>query len=657
VQEETNYLRHIISQWREITLQWDPTVVQSFDPESISMLQSRAPLLSVQDHDYIVRKFERGKILTQLTDHRLREAVENKVCRQGPIMTLATFAKDLRVVTTRVHDPLTAVLGTMRRPRNDRPLNDRPRNDTLRKKVSKIFEEEFEALLQLYELNVPLTISKAAFVEICYQHFFLDALRARRSKSSINRDELSQLAVSEFNRLQRDGIVPGWSNVNGNDGDIVIATSDGTLQTDSGWQDIEVERRHGNLLFKAATAASLLYSDRIHEEHPYGSPISQAFMAKHVARIFLFGTTLSPEAFPVPPRSPRLSLNPVDELLNRLPFRNRDSASIHTLDNYDILSLSSYMPTEVDTQSVLRRRPYRQMAIASSKAASIVDWEISPVELENASEGVRKRSRAIFRENTPEDRESGHLSTRKKIRRSLDSPHASPPRSVEHWVSYQRSSVPQQGYQVASIAPSIVEENSPGEVLWFGTRKTQSSAMVQKSPNARSMNSPSMYSPDRRSLVSQVRSPEYGHSSGPAEAYRNLLRDHNPFLDSRAPSAQHAEVKHMAAHELNHIPFEYDRIHGGEPKKMGSRYIVYRSSQRPNMSYCALSDAQSTEAFVKRQKSIDPRSKFTYLLDGVTREFADNYEQLQLAIEKYNLDTVYVDSVLLGSTDSTTTLA
>jgi hypothetical protein len=688
VQEVINYIKHIVSQWTKITLQWDPIVVRSFDPESISMLQSRAPFLSTQDHDYIVHVFKHGKILTHLTDKRLREAVETEVCRQGPILTLATFAKDLREVKTRVHGPLIVVLGTMRR--------ESPRNDTLRKKVSEIFEEEFEVFIHSRNRNVCSTIHKTAFVQGCYQRLFLDALRTRGTKGSVTRGQLSKLAESEFNRLQCDGIgsVPGY--VNGNGGSSVIVASDGTLLSDSGWQDVDVERRHGNLLFKDAAATTLLYSERMHEKHPRRCPISKAFMANYIARIFLFGGTRSPEACPVPPRSPQLSLNTIDGFLSRLPFGSRDSASVYTFDDCD--SASSYVSEIGDTASVRWRRPNVQMATASSKAASMIGSETSCVELEKTLNETKKRSRAVPRGGTPADREPGHLSTPKKHRHSLSSPLGSSPnihQSVENWVRYPTRLVIQQGYQVPSLAPSIIEETYRDEVERYETPKTEPCAVVRISPNTRSMYSPSIYSLDGCSLVSRVRSPEYRRSSDPAETYESLLWNQNPFSSDRTGVPQ-AEAKRMVNSESNGISTEYNRVdihdqsptvslnqtrksvagtypkihvgpqaardstasaqlHVNKSVKTGSQYISYRSILKPNISYRAPSDPHSIKLFVQSQRSVDPMSTFWYTLNGNDKICAlsneQNHEQLQTVIEKYRLDTIYVNSVELGSTD------
>ncbi|KAF1952094.1 hypothetical protein CC80DRAFT_552846 [Byssothecium circinans] len=109
-QEAINYVQEMVTQWREITLQWHPTVVKSVDPDSIRMLQSRAPQLSKGDRDYVLDTFGRGQILPGLIDSGLRQAVKKAVCQQGPILTMTTFAKDVRLLSSRVHHALAELL-------------------------------------------------------------------------------------------------------------------------------------------------------------------------------------------------------------------------------------------------------------------------------------------------------------------------------------------------------------------------------------------------------------------------------------------------------------------------------------------------------------------------------------------------------------------
>ncbi|OAL42510.1 hypothetical protein IQ07DRAFT_650909 [Pyrenochaeta sp. DS3sAY3a] len=91
------------------------------------------------------------------------------------------------------------------------------------------------------------------------------------------------------------------------------------------------------------------------------------------------------------------------------------------------------------------------------------------------------------------------------------------------------------------------------------------------------------------------------------------------------------------------------------PVKSGPRSILYKSSLKPGMFYRAPVDARSTERFVQSQKRIDPLSRFGYKIqDNDTMRYAATYEQLYQAIVRYGLNTVFVISERLGSTEHPT---
>jgi hypothetical protein len=54
---------------------------------------------------------------------------------------------------------------------------------------------------------------------------------------------------------------------------------------------------------------------------------------------------------------------------------------------------------------------------------------------------------------------------------------------------------------------------------------------------------------------------------------------------------------------------------------------------------------------MQSQKRIDPRSTFWYLLERKDKKYAPTSQHLYHAIDKYGLDTVFVDSKQLGSTE------
>jgi Protein of unknown function (DUF3723) len=82
LQQANNFIQGIIFQWRATaTDRHSGTVVQSIDPDSINVLQSRAPRLSNVNRDYVLYTFERRQMSPRLTDKKLRDEVKVAVCR------------------------------------------------------------------------------------------------------------------------------------------------------------------------------------------------------------------------------------------------------------------------------------------------------------------------------------------------------------------------------------------------------------------------------------------------------------------------------------------------------------------------------------------------------------------------------------------------
>ncbi|KAJ4330608.1 hypothetical protein N0V95_010026, partial [Ascochyta clinopodiicola] len=366
LQEAINYIQGIASQWREITLQWNDTVVQSIDPESITMLQSLAPRLSNSDRDYVVSTFERRQMLPRLTDKKLRDAVKAAVCRQGPILTLATFAEDVRLLLSRVHKALTPVLGGMRR----------ARHDTLRKRVKMILEKEFDLLSQAEKLPIASTVQKEMFLDRCYQHVFLHAIRAAHPKGVVSTTQLKNLVRQEMDSQPRMEGVANMHTPEDVEDEIAVKAPAAASPSYPTREDTDMSKGHGVQLFKRATAGSLLYYDLIHTRHPPGLSFSQSSMAKHIVRMFLFGRGTEFETGALSLGSPTVSLDPINAMLKSLPFRSRAPDSVCTVDDRESVSgVSSQAASEseLDAASVLWRRPHIQTASVRSQAGSIVD--------------------------------------------------------------------------------------------------------------------------------------------------------------------------------------------------------------------------------------------------------------------------------------------
>ncbi|KAH8710277.1 hypothetical protein GQ44DRAFT_776643 [Phaeosphaeriaceae sp. PMI808] len=672
IEEAINYVQDIVSQWEEITLQWHPTVVGSVDPDSIQMLQSRAPRLSKSDHDYVVGAFEQGGMLPQLTDSALREAVKLAVCRQGPILTLKTFTKDVRLLLSRVHRALATVLGDM----------SRRRGDTLRKRVHRILEQEFDDLYHSDELCISATVQKEGLVERCYQHVFLHTIRTELPEGSISTKQLRRLVKREFDCLYTNSENHSVSNPPEDEDDIAIVAPTVISPTYPSFEDIDAERRHGIFIFKSEKVAGLLYRDQIHKHE---LPISESFMAKYIVRVFLSGSRTNFEAIPSP-ITPIASIVATRGMVQSLPFLNKDYISCGTADGHESISGLASLATnesELDVASVLWRRPHILTADVSSEAASMVGWGTSSLDRTDSPECVGKRPLFVSAVDATQDGHLGYPSTPSKRPRSLKlSDHlARSIHPVEDALPKCTSQIPRQDFFNTLSASSTRSARLSRVDRWRGNLDVGWSEVDQNSPDTIDMNGSSIYSPSRRSLASQVMSSDRGCSSNSMKAYTELLRHHNPFasdtttavheleLNQNGSSAEymqdisqpqkdslpHNQIGRLVAdsNQLGARPISKVTTISGLTKNPVSRprHIVYKSSVRDDIVYRAPADAGSTERFVESQKIIDPLSTFWYKLKNQDNKCATSHDQLYHAICKYGLETVFVKSKQLGSTD------
>lgn len=658
MQEIINYLQQVASQWEDITLQWNPTVVRSFDPESIGMLHSRAPVMSKHDHDYIVHIFDRGQVLPRLTDSALRRAVKAATCRHGPILSLTTFAEDVRLLQSCVCESLTSVLTNM----------SRPQDDTLRKRVHRILGMEFDILYRSHELPITNTMQREEFIGRCYQHIFLHVLRAAPAKGSISRTHIAKLAQQEFHRRY------GTCNLINEEGDILIEAPPGAIPSAHGSDDIEVSRRHGNTLFRSVSATRLMYSDHIRDHRLIRSPVTVTFMANHIARIFLFGSVTSLGARSASPVSPAVSLSVIRALPGSLPIHHDESASLFTADDGDsVWADSSYAVSEshLDTASVQWRRPYIRTAIAHSEAASLISCVTSPVNVTPRAQSIEKKPWSISTIDAAQNRSSLCSTTPAKRPRS-------PERSLGPRSPGWNSQVPRRGYLDSPTFQTGVSEADH----WHWRLPQARLSELTRSPEITDTDSPSIYTHERRSSTLHAITPTYGRGAGPLETYTGLQWCGNPF-SSDAPAAEqapradsiegynstplHGHVSPLSQSQIGELsidPFMDMEVtpratvdvtlssqpDGGNPQGPRSQSILYKSSLNGNMFFRAPSDALSTQRFMHSQKTIDPRSAFWYMLNGKGKKYATTHYHLHHAIEKYRLTTVFVDSKHLGST-------
>jgi hypothetical protein len=155
----------MIRQFDEMTLNLNPHVLPFIDPGSLMLLESRAPMLSTIDRFEISELFKDRKLFPGLEDSRLRTQVEVAVCRQGPILSFATLAKDLHVLVNKIHTPLSKLENVMGE------MHNRV-GDTVRRRVMAYFELLEPKPLQTSELQRGNT-SPAS----CYETLFINLLR------------------------------------------------------------------------------------------------------------------------------------------------------------------------------------------------------------------------------------------------------------------------------------------------------------------------------------------------------------------------------------------------------------------------------------------------------------------------------------------------
>jgi hypothetical protein len=101
----------MVSQWRVILLNFNPQVIEAADAATIEFLESRAPAVSSDDRNFLAQRFKSGSLFPLVGDPKMRRAIETATYRQGPILTMRTFANHIRVLGTRIFTPLHPLLG------------------------------------------------------------------------------------------------------------------------------------------------------------------------------------------------------------------------------------------------------------------------------------------------------------------------------------------------------------------------------------------------------------------------------------------------------------------------------------------------------------------------------------------------------------------
>jgi hypothetical protein len=256
---------------------------------------------------------------------------------------------------------------------------DRDLDETLRKRICHSLEIEFVKLSSSSELFVDTTIRKNEFVERCYQHVFLHTIRNKGTTKLIDRTLLSNLAREEFNYVYAKEGHHGVCTPTASKDAIITRAPEAAdaLRDVSGWEYVDVKKRHGSTLFKEG-ATQLLYYNQVLTDPLPGVPITSLFMATHIVRVFLLGAAANDGA------------QPQSGMSDRLPFCNSSPASSRAFDSSDFV-----LPLYTGRSSPIKRwvpRYYQQNVIAGVRSmAASIDLGSSPISPTNTLEHTTKR--------------------------------------------------------------------------------------------------------------------------------------------------------------------------------------------------------------------------------------------------------------------------
>lgn len=597
------------------------------------MLQSRAPSWSETDLNFVREEFRLGRILPRLEEPALRNQVELAICSQGPILTLETFAQDVRLLQSRVRRSLNnLVLGVRRKKR-----------DTLRTRICDILCKEVDRMSLELSLPNPSDAERQALVRRCYQHVFLYAIR---TKNSVERKHLSAVVKQELDPLRTHERELSLQSQ---------LTEEGAIATQAPADDlpdieVDINRRHGHLLLKDLTATKHLYCDRINDGCVSSLPLTRSSMAKHIVRIFLLGRAAFEQTQTLSSGLPAAIAQSASTVAHSTPF---DISPISTCASDELVhSLNSptctATPTTLNIRDVRRGRAKASKTAVESMAVELVHVELSPASSAHTSNRVTtKRSASVSTLDTLQDGSIDKSRPIKRLRR-------------KGWFGQEEQNV-------------VLSETGDPHY-----RRRSATGTV----------SPSIYSVDRRSSISQPDNGRFSSSIGPetrfcARDYADLVRECDPYAGQsnhgvsnsqtivsspcytgKLTIARHPPSRPTLGASANETTQELQTVGS---RNEAPRFILYKSLRHESMVHCALRTRDSTKRFVASQKKLDPKSRLLYIQNENGKDarnagdfngkdarnardlkHASNAEQLYHAIERFGLATVFVDSGRLG---------
>jgi hypothetical protein len=637
-QEFGNYLTHMQSQWKDILLEFDAQVVAATDAETILMLQSRAPAFSQEDRSFLAKRFEERLLFPRLTNETLRKAVEEAVYRQGPILTVKTFACDVKILRTRIFAPLSEALGPMRT----------SKNTTVRTKLLKYFRDRY---IERVPTAIGVCAAKEHYAIRCFERLFLQLIRTATGTLSLSESDIRTLAQQEFLAM---------SSNNRNESP--------TLEDDC--VELPVEKRHGVWLFKRAAVTDSLLANVLRKPQPLGSPISDSFMLKHIISLFLFGTPPSaPSGTSVARSSPRsvarsspgsvarssprsvatssprlvatslpgssaTSLPRAAVAPSRVPFGSSDSPSTQTLSSWGTASDNS-MDTRTashDAWSDLTQHvcgDYRQgprfvtIADFMSQKGSITGWQSPTVSITPSGSSLKRYAtsddHALF---VPEHK-------RPRLTRPMIF-------GGHEWSSSERTSVDEQQHHRGSCRASVVSISMP-RIASHRSEYMSSEHACSTPPSSLDGEdcyqgdafSPSDYdrswTPSTRRSTTAV--PNFAFLEE-ADSYRNLVsianRHYGATSNNRGPASVDATKRDLSPWQALSPSHATPALSQGSSQHVASLQaakrdaIVFQLEGNKDMCYRSTRTKKSLSGFVRSQMIVDESSKFSYIIGDKT---------------------------------------
>lgn len=596
-------------QWGDILLNYDPQVVEAVDVATVDMLQSKAPVVSDNDRKLIADNFKNGSLFPLLKDQALRRKVERAVYRQGPILTMRTFAEDIRVLSKKIFTPLHPLLGRM------------DGNKTIRAEVLQRFE-------QMHMLDHPTamgpTDAKRKFAGRCSERLFLQLLRTKSPKA-LTEDDLKDVADEEYSR-----------------------DSGGSTSIEGDGEELAVKQRHGSDLFDHQSAASALLPTVLRRPLACSRSVDAVFMLRHITSIFLYGTPASPLPTPSPATSViasrRTALYPSDHQ----PTTAISQQSLHAFsESCDLSPSGSECAWSDSAELVVGRRNLepRLMNFVDFKSAcgSIISECHASTISTTSSQYTQKRVLALNESSTqPQERKRPCRTPTATIRSSKPTSFAS-----AGLVSSQRSESGSISSSPLSIVTVETEQIYPARA---SEPATPASSLDEAECGRQDSVSASNYSSSYDPPWSPMMRKDDGSSLGKDAAM------YNEVVQTQArqtyKDAQNTASVIDSPHDSDPVPVRsplrnsLSQINGSiqRPRENEQETVKFTLSGQEAIFYVSVRTEEAVRGFIASQIAVDKQSEFLYTTKYDNGELCEAPSQEHLLAKWNKLCTVVVRS-------------